>query len=187
MKDSKVREKIWRQLAMLSGFPEPFLSNRETSYRRWSNIYARQLVRKDIRDLTDIKAVQDIETLYTLLPSKIGSSLSVTSLAENLKVSYNTIRSWMDVLERFYLTFSIPTWTTRIARAIQKEKKYYLFDYARIKDDGTKFENMVACELFRAVTLWNDLGLGHFSLHFIKDKEKREVDFLVVKDGARFC
>ncbi|KUG24073.1 atpase [hydrocarbon metagenome] len=186
MKDSKVREEIWRQLAMLSGFPEPFLSGRETSYRRWSNTYARQLVREDIRDLTDIKAVQEIETLYTLLPSKIGSPLSVTSLAENMKVSYNTIRSWLDILERFYLIFSIPTWTTKIARAIQKEKKYYLFDYARIKDDGARFENMVACELLRAVTLWNNLGLGDFSLHFIKDKEKREVDFLIVKDGKPF-
>ncbi|MFZ3103881.1 MAG: DUF4143 domain-containing protein [Smithella sp.] len=136
-----------------------------------------------MRDLTDIKAVQEIETLYTLLPSKIGSPLSVTSLAENMKVSYNTIRSWLDILERFYLTFSIPTWTTKIARAIQKERKYYLFDYARVKDDGAKFENMVACELLRAVTSWNDLGLGDFSLHFIKDKEKREVDFLIVKDG----
>jgi hypothetical protein len=110
----------------------------------------------------------------------------VTSLAENLKVSYNTVRSWMDILERFYLTFSVPTWTGKIARAIQKEKKYYLFDYARIKDDAAKFENMVACELWRVVTLWNDLGLAEFSLHFIKDKEKREVDFLVVKDGAPF-
>jgi uncharacterized protein len=186
MKDSKAREGIWRQLASVSGFPEPFLSGRETTYRRWSSSYARQLVREDIRDLTDIKAVQDIETLYTLLPSKIGSPLSVTSLAENLKVSYNTVRSWLDILERFYLTFSIPTWTGKIARAIQKEKKYYLFDYARIKENAAKFENMVACELWRVVTLWNDLGLAEFSLHFIKDKEKREVDFLVVKDSVPF-
>lgn len=186
MKDSGAREGLWRQLASLSGFPEPFLSGRETTYRRWSSSYARQLVREDIRDLTDIKAVQDIETLYTLLPSKTGSPLSVNSLAENLKVSYNTVRSWLDILERFYLTFSIPTWTGKIARAIQKEKKYYLFDYARIRDDAAKFENMAACELWRAVTLWNDLGLGEFSLHFIKDKEKREVDFLVVKNREPF-
>jgi uncharacterized protein len=186
MKDSIAREEIWRQLASLSGFPEPFLSGRETTYRRWSNSYARQLVREDIRDLTGMKAVQDIETLYALLPSKIGSPLSVTSLAENLKVSYNTVRSWLDILERFYLTFSVPTWTGKIARAIQKEKKYYLFDYARIKDDAAKFENMVACELWRVVTLWNDLGLAEFSLHFIKDKEKREVDFLIVKNSVPF-
>ena len=108
------------------------------------------------------------------------------SLAENLKVSYNTVRSWLDVLERFYLVFSIPTWTGKIARAIQKEKKNYLFDYGRIRDEAAKFENMVACELWRAVTLWNDLGISDFSLHFIKDKEKREVDFLVVKDATPF-
>ena len=71
MKDSNVREGIWRQLAMLSGFPEPFLSGRETSYRRWSNIYARQLVREDIRDLTDIKAVQEIETQAFQFPAPL--------------------------------------------------------------------------------------------------------------------
>ncbi|MFZ1986924.1 MAG: DUF4143 domain-containing protein, partial [Desulfatitalea sp.] len=137
-------------------------------------------------DLTDIKAVRDMETLYTLLPSKIGSPLSVTSLAENLKVSYNTVRNWLDILQRFYLVFSIPTWSGKITRAILKEKKYYLFDYARIDNAAAKFENMIACELLRAVTLLNDLGLADFSLHFIKDKEKREVDFLVVKSGKPF-
>ncbi len=176
----------WRQLAVLSGFPEPFLSGRETTYRRWSNTYGRQLIREDIRDLTGIKAVQDIETLYMLLPSKIGSPLSVTSLAEDLKVSYNTVRMWLDILEKFFLVFSIPTWTGKITRAIQKEKKYYLWDYARIENNAARFENMVACELWRAVTLWTDQGLGNFSMHFIKDKEKREVDFVVVRNGKPF-
>jgi hypothetical protein len=185
-KEGRAGAERWQQLAALSGFPEPFLSGRETTYRRWSNTYGRQLIREDIRDLTGIKAVQDIETLYTLLPSKIGSPLSITSLAENLKVSYNTVRSWLDILEKFFLVFSVQTWTGKISRAIQKERKYYLWDYARINNDAAKFENMVACELWRAVTLWTDLGLGDFSLHFIKDKEKREVDFVVAKNGTPF-
>ena len=184
----RVKENLeaWEWLALLSGFPEPFLSGRETVYRRWSNTYGRQIIREDIRDLTEIKSVGDMETLYAFLPSKIGSPLSVTSLAENIGVSYNTVRSWLDILERFYLSFSIPTWTGKIARAIQKERKYYLWDYGRINDRAAAFENMVACELWRAVTLWTDLGLGAFSLHFIKDKEKREVDFVVVKNGKPF-
>jgi len=44
----------------------------------------------------------------------------------------------------------------------------------------------VACELLMAVTIWNDMGLGAFSLHFIKDKEKREVDFLLANNGEPF-
>lgn len=88
--------------------------------------------------------------------------------------------------KRFFLTVSIGPWTTKVARAIVKERKYYLFDVPRIKDGGARFENMVALELWRAVTSWNDLGWGEFSLHFIKNKEKQGVDFLLAKDREPF-
>jgi predicted AAA+ superfamily ATPase len=173
---------IWSNLAELSGFPEPYLSSRKTIYRRWSNTYSQQLIREDIRDLTGIKSVGDIETLYYLLPSKVGNPISIPALARDLKVSYNTIRSWLSTFERFFLIFSLSPWTRKIARAIQKEQKIYLWDAPRIKDPAARFENMVATELFRAVTMWNEMGYGNFSLHFIKNKEQQEVDFLVA-DG----
>ncbi len=186
MERASATRAVWEQLASLSGFPEPYLSGRETAYRRWSNIYSRQLIREDIRDLAGVKAVQDMETLYLLLPSKVGGPLSVPSLAGDLRVSYNSVRAWLDLFDRFYLTFGVPTWTGKIARAIQKEKKVYLWDYPLIKDPAARFENMVAAELWRAVSLWNDLGYGRFGLHFIRDKSKREVDFLIADDGEPF-
>ena len=42
---------------------------------------------------------------------------------------------------------------------------------------------MVAVELYRAVTAWNDIGHGTFSLHFIKNKEQQEVDFIIANEG----
>lgn len=186
MEEAGKAQTIWEQLTELSGFPEPYLSGRKTTWRRWSQTYARQLIREDIRDLAGIKLVQDMETLYLLLPTKVGSPLSVSSLAGDLKASYNSVRSWLDVFERFYLIFGIATWTGRISRAIQKERKVYLWDYAQIQDPAARFENMVAAELWRAVVLWNDLGYGRFSLHFLRDKNKREVDFLIADEGAPF-
>lgn len=182
MGQAKKHKGIWDLLSNLSGFPEPYLSGKAATYRRWSNTYSHQLIREDIRDLVDIKAITDVETLYFLLPSKTGSPLSVQSLANDLKVSYNTVRNWLEVFERFFLVFSIPTWTDKITRAIQKERKVYLWDAARIKDPSARFENMVALELYRAVTLWNDMGYGMFSLHFVKNKEKQEVDFLLANN-----
>jgi len=173
---------VWAQLETVSGFPEPFLRGNAASYRRWSSAYSQRLIREDIRELTDIRAVTDIETLYHLLPSRIGSPLSIPSLAEDLKVSYNTVQSWLAIFERFYLTFSLPTWTERISRAIQKERKVYILDTPRIKDPAARFENMVALELWRAISSWNAVGAGDFSLHFIKNKEQQEVDFLIA-DG----
>jgi uncharacterized protein len=175
---------IWEKLSRFSGFPEPFLREKEASYRRWSNTYSRQLIREDIRDLTGIKSIMDVETLYMLLPSKIGSPISLPTLSRNLKVSYNSIQSWLSVFETFFLIFSIYPWTNRISRAIQKERKLYLWDTPRIKDPAARFENMVALELYRAVTSWNDMGFGSFSLHFIKNKEQQEVDFLIANNHS---
>ncbi len=100
-------------------------------------------------------------------------------------MSYNSVRNWLGVFERFFLIFSIRPLTTKIARAIQKERKVYIWDTPRIKDPGARFENMVAQELWRAVTVWNDLGYGTFSLRFIKNKEQQEIDFLIVNEGEQ--
>ncbi|KAF0218059.1 MAG: ATPase AAA [Geobacteraceae bacterium] len=172
----------WQGLETLSGFPEPFLSGRAATYRRWSTGYSQRLIREDVRDLTEIRSVTNMETLYYLLPAKVGSPLSVPSLANDLKVTYNTVQNWLALFERFFLTFSLPTWTERIARAIHKERKVYLFDTPRITDPAARFENMVAIELWRAVTCWNAMGAGDFTLHFIRNKEQQEVDFLIAKE-----
>ena len=177
---------LWQRLKQFSGFPEPYLAGRATTYRRWSTTYASQLIREDIRDLSGIKSIGDLETLYFLLPGKIGSPVSIPTLARDLKVSYNSVNNWLKLFERFFLTISITPWTHKISRAIQKERKVYLWDFPRIKDDAARFENMVALELWRAVSNWNDMGYGEFFLHFIKNKEQQEVDFVLTCDNNPF-
>ena len=49
-------------------------------------------------------------------------------------------------------------------------------------DDGARVETFVACHLLKAVEGWTDLGFGDFELRYVRDKQKREVDFLVVRD-----
>ncbi len=180
-RDREDCQAAWRRLSSFSGFPEPYLAGRATTYRRWSSAYHRQLIREDIRDLTDVKNIDDLEILFALLPSRVGAPLSIPSLSNDLKVAYNTVKSWLEIFERFYLTFTLTPWTAQVSRAIQKERKVYLFDCALVEDPGVRFENMIALELFRAVSNWNDLGLGRFGLHYIRTKEGREVDFLLVE------
>lgn len=180
------REEIWAQLSVLTGFPEPFLSGKQAFYRRWSKAYHAQLVREDIRNATEIKRIDDTEILFDLLPSKVGSPLSMDSLARDLQVSFNSIRNWLEVFESFFLTFRLSPWTRKIARAITKEKKLYLFDYGNIPSPAARFENMVALELFRAVSNWSELGRDDFSLHYLRSKDKEEVDFLIARNQAPF-
>ena len=182
-KNTAAAQSIWERLKANTGFPEPYLANKPTTYRRWSTTYHRQLIREDIRDLSGIKRTNEIEILFALLPSKVGSPLSITSLAEDLKVAYNTVRNWLSIFRRFYLTIELSPWTGQISRAIHKERKTYLFDYGEIENAKARFENMVALELHRAVSNWNDMGWGRFTLHYIRTKEGHEVDFLIAHSG----
>ena len=177
---------IWNKLTRFSGFPDPYLDGTNEFYRIWSNTYKKQLLREDIRDLASLRNIEDVEILFSLLPSKVGSPLSMASLSRDIHVSFDSVRSWLEIFENFFLVFRIAPWTGKISRAITKEKKLFLFDYAGIDSPAAKFENMVALELFRAVSNWNDQGLGNFALHYIRNREKEEVDFLISNNHNPF-
>lgn len=183
---TKDTRSVWDDLRQFSGFPDPYLNRNEQYYRIWSNTYKKQLLREDIRDITAFRSIENVELLFSLLPSRIGSPLSMANLAKDLHVAFDSVKSWLEVFERFFLVFRIAPWQKKITRAITKEKKLYLFDYAGLPSEAAKVENMVAVELFRAVKNWNDLGLGDFSLHFVRNREKEEVDFLIANQEKPF-
>ena len=118
-----------------------------------------------------------------MMPTRVGSPLSMNNLAGDLQVAFDTVKSWLLLFDAFYLTFRLSPWTAKISRSILKEKKVYLFNFPVIEDPGARFENLVAVELLRAVEAWNDQGAGKFSLHYLRNKEKQEVDFLLAENN----
>ncbi len=173
---------LFDSLMRWGGFPEPFYAGTEQSHNRWSLQRRELLVREDIRDLTNINLLSLVEHMILLLPSKVGSILSVNSLREDLQVAYNTAASWLDTFEKLFITFTLKPYTKRISRSVHKERKVYLWDWSQIKDDGPRFENFVASHLWKAVHIWRDLGMGDFDLWFLRDSDRREVDFCITKD-----
>jgi predicted AAA+ superfamily ATPase len=166
-------------LLRLTGFPEPLAVGTEEFCTRWRDNHISLIVREDLRDLTKIFEIQKVETLLYLLPDKVGSPLSLNSLCQSLECAHATIRSWLEALKRVYLIFSIPPWTTRLARSILKEEKYYFWDWGMVEVKGFRFENFLAVQLKRAIASWNERGKGPFKLHYLRTKEGQEVDFVV--------
>jgi len=177
-------QKIWQTLFKIGGFPEPFVKGKDTFFIKWAKNYASQIIREDIRSIQGIKNIDNIELLFTLLSSRIGSPFSINNIAQELQVSFKSVREWLKLFEVFYLAFRIGPWTKKISRAILKEKKIYLFNYPEIENESYKFENMVALEFLRAIYNWNEYGYGKFTLHYIRNKEKEEVDFLIADNNV---
>ncbi|MGA1861997.1 AAA family ATPase [Deferribacter thermophilus] len=173
----------YEQLWNFSGFPEPFLKNNIEFYNIWANERKKTVIKEDIRDAYYIKDISNIEILSTLLPFKVGSPLSINSIREDLNVAFDSIKKWLLILEQFYYIFTVKPYSKSLPRAIKKENKVYLYDWVEIEDNAAKFENLVALHLYKTITLWTQTGKGNFDLYYLRDKEKREVDFLVNKDN----
>src|SRR5207245_6221806 len=73
-------------------------------------------------------------------------------------------------------------WFTNVAKALRKEPKWFQRDWSGLAGDGARAETLVACHLLKSVEGWTDLGFGDFELRYLRDKQKRDVDFLVVRD-----
>lgn len=185
--DSPERRSAYQQLFRFSGFPEPFSRGRNDFYNLWFAERKKLLVREDIRDTSAIRNISLLEHLANLIPERVGNPLSINALREDVGVAFETARDWIALLEQFFYLFRIVPYTTRVARALRKETKAYLFDWAEIEDDNTRFENLVALHLFKAVQVWQAQGNKLLSLNFIRDKEKREVDFVLSEQGKPVC
>lgn len=170
------------RLLKLSGFPEPYFANSEKILNVWRRGRNEKIIREDLRDLSRLPELSQIEMLASLLPTKIGSPLSVQSLREDLEVAHDTVSRWLRYLSELFYFFELKPWNKSVPRALKKEGKIYLYDWTEIEDNGLRFENLVALHLLKACHYWTDIGEGSFELFYLRNKEKQEIDFLIVKN-----
>ena len=175
-------DQLWR----FSGFPEPLFAANQRQLTRWQNDHQQLILREDLRDLTQIREIGLIEMLISLLPERIGSPLSINGLCEDLGVNFKTVQNWIKTLDRLYYLFPLRPYAGRLARTLRREEKVYFYDWAELEDEGDRFENMLAVHLLKACHYWTDAGYGRFDLYYVRDKEKRETDFLVTEKNKPF-
>jgi len=170
-------------LMKFGGFAEPYFKNSEKFHTIWSKQRFEQLVREDINNIEDIHNIDTLELLAMLLKDQICSITNYSNLANKARISEQTTRRWCILLEKHFYCFSIKPWSQNVTRSLIKSPKYYLWDWSQLPDEGQRYENFIASHLYKAVTYWNETGLGQFALHYLRDKEKREVDFVVIKNN----
>lgn len=168
------------QLLTLGGFPEPFLGGSEVEARRWSREYRNLLIHEELTSVERVHDLGNLELLVMRLPDLVGSPLSLNALREDLQVSHKTVASWIRVLERLYAVFRLPPLGAPSIRAVKKMQKHYHVDWSLVRDEGARFENLVAAHLLKWVEHEQDTRGRDLALRYFRDREGREVDFVVV-------
>lgn len=168
-----------------SGFPEPFLAEDPIEADRWRLQYIDSLIREDIFELDRIDNLKNMQIVFELLRSKVGSPISYKSIAEDVGISLNTVKKYILILESLYIVFRITPFAKNIARSLIKEPKIYFFDTGLVKgDSGSKLENFVATCLLKHVYAKRDYEGKDYALHYLRTKEGMEIDFALINNGA---
>ena len=82
-----------------------------------------------------------------------------------------------------YVIFVVTPYHRNLARAILKEPKIYFYDTGAVTGDaGAKLENAAAVCLRKWLHFLEDTKGKDTQLCYVRDKEKREVDFLIEID-----
>lgn len=172
-------------LLKFGGFPEPLFDNSEVSWKRWQRERISRVIQEDLLNLEKVREISQLQLLASVLPTKVGSIFSVNALREDLKVSFETVESWINILENLYMCFRISPYkgsNNSILRLVHKEKKLYLWDWSVCQNLWVKFENLVASHLLKYCHYIEDTQGDDMDLHFLRDTEKREIDFIVTKN-----
>ncbi len=171
------------RLMQFGGFPEPYTQANEKNLRRWHRQRLERLIRSDLRDLEDVKDLDKMYALAEELPNRVGSPLSINSLSNDIEAEFKTIKRWLGILASLYYCFQIAPYGSKKIRAVKKEQKLYLWDWSQIEDPGFRFENLIASHLLKYCHFLEDTEGYKMELRFLRDTDKREVDFVVMKDS----
>ncbi|MBK7004938.1 MAG: ATP-binding protein [Burkholderiales bacterium] len=160
------------------GFPEPCLAATVEEAERWRRQYFDGLVRNDVLEFSRITEVNAIKLFAQMLRQRVGSPLSLASLARDLALSPVTLKKYLDILEALYIVFIVRPWHDNIARSVLQAPKVYFYDTGLVQgDDGVRFENLVATALLKHTQWQVDAQGKEVGLHYIRTKDDAEVDF----------
>ena len=173
-----------QHLMTRGGFPEPCLAVSEEDADRWRRQYFTDLIREDVLEFSRVNEINTMRVFAEWLRERVGSPLSLASIARDLAVSPATLKRYLDILQALYIVFTVQPWHHNIGRAILQTPKVYFFDTGLVRgDEGIRFENAVATMLLKQVHFRQDARGKDAGLHYIRTKDGAEVDFALSEEN----
>jgi len=154
------------------------------------SFYYNTYVERDLRQLINVRDLARFETFLKLCAARCGQLVNLSSIGNDCGVTYNTVKSWLSILEASYIIKLLPPYHRNLGKRLVKTPKMYFVDTGLAsyllgiqKVDhviahplrGALFENLVFTELLK-----NRFNRGKTdNLYFLRDRTGNEVDFLL--------
>lgn len=126
--DAPIGREAWLERALAGGFPEACALPAGSGREEWFASYVETLVQRDVRDLADIRALDEVPALMTLVAARTTGPLNLAALASELRISEASVRRYLALLEAAFVVLRTPAWRRSIGRRATAAPKAQLVD-----------------------------------------------------------
>ena len=150
---------------ILGSYPEIFQLNTIKEKESYLKELSRSYLLKDILSYAGIKHSNKLLDLLKLIAFQVGAEVSLNELSLKLGINKITVENYLDLLQKVFVLFKLPSYSTNQRKEISKGSKWYFYD------NGIR--NAVIQD-FRIPSLRNDLGML-WENYIISERLKRNV------------
>lgn len=176
-------------LAFSGGYPEALKMKNSQDRSDWYRDYVSAILLRDLRDVAQVRRHSALKSLLPILAAWSSKFIDIPSIGGELGITRQTIESYIFALCSLFLFEELPAWVKTDYGRKGMRSKIFAADTGLMSSilrwdmrevllnrdrSGKLMETFVFQELAAQVDLNPGLALYHY-----RDREKREVDFIV--------
>jgi predicted AAA+ superfamily ATPase len=191
-KFSPVGKDVLLQMASRGGFPEALKLNDRQRYL-WHQDYISVLLDRDLREIAHIQRHDVLKHLVEILAAWSSKYLDISAIGSGLGVKWETLQSYINALEALYLVDRVSPWRNTGYDRVGKKPKIFMndcglmFSLLNLNLDELVYNSDATGKLMETF-VFNELSAqieahpGMYELFHYRDRDQREIDFLIVKE-----
>jgi len=179
-------------IAFRGGFPEAIRLDSNERYQ-WHRDYISALLARDLLDIARITRHGAMRELVAILAAWSGKFMDISSIGSGLSIRRATIETYINALETLYLVERVQPWTRTDYERVGKQSKLYFADSGlmtsilrwripQVELDPDRSGKLIETFLFNELAAQVDASNGKYELFQYRDREQREIDFLIERD-----
>lgn len=190
---SSVREeqRLLEQRLVYGCYPE--VVTHPDQDKRILTIIANNYLYKDLLSYNGIRKPDVLARLLQALAIQVGEQVSYNELSRLLGIDRATVESYIDLLEKCFVIFRLPSYSGNLRTELRHNRKIYFYDngirnaiisnFAPLNlrtDAGALWENMMLSERVKH----NAYRQSYAQIYFWRTQAQAEIDFVEIEDGV---
>jgi predicted AAA+ superfamily ATPase len=187
---------VWNRIHRGS-MPE-LIANPDFDWAMYYGTYVRTYIERDVRQIVNVTDIVKFQAFIGAAAARTGGILNIDDIAKDVGISAPTANKWLSILQATNIVYLLrPYHTNATKRAVKTPKLYftdtglaaYLTKWSSgdVLSSGAMagafFETFVVTEILKS---YYNSGIIDPPIYFYRDKDKREIDILIEKDGVLY-